>query len=112
MTFYISARPLRYDGKLITPKEHLKYNFTGIVYTWKPVCWNDSIDGRILYEITLDEGYTEGEAEELRAVFVEALAMFGAHLKSSTTSAKELAEKITEVTWDVVEDKIAVHVGE
>jgi hypothetical protein len=101
MIFYISCRPLRVDNKLITPKEHLKYNFTGVDFTFKPVCWNAPVDGRILYEIDLNSSDTS-----IRDAIIEGLYMFGCHLKSSVSSAASLASLITGETWVVNGDKI------
>ena len=100
MVFYLSTRPLRYRREIISPKECLKNNFVGILYSFDCVAFNMQTDGRWLYEIRLDESYTDDEADELREVFIEALAAFGAHLKNAM-SAKCLASELTGITYTV-----------
>lgn len=100
MVFYLSCRPLRCRREMISPKECLKHNFPGIEYTWRCIGFDTKKDGRWLYEIRLDESYTAEQVAELRDVFVEGLAAFGAHLKTPTT-AKELADKVTGLSFAI-----------
>lgn len=94
MIFYFSCRPLRYRREIISPKECLKNNFTGITFTFDTIGYNPKIDGRWLYEIRLCEDYTEEEADEFKEVIIEGLAAFSAHIKT-LQGAKTLADKIT-----------------
>jgi len=100
MTFYVSCRPLRYRKEIISPKQALKYSFAGLKFTWDCMGHRMAEDGRWLYEITLDKNYSTKEAEELQTVFLEGLAAFGAHLKTPA-SAKELADKVTGLTFTI-----------
>ena len=107
MTFYLSMRPIRYRNEIISPKQSLKYNFPGILFSWKCLGFDRKLDGRWLYEIELDKSYSSQEAIDLQEVFIEALASFGSHLKT-VTSAKELAEKVTKQVYKIVGKKIEV----
>lgn len=107
MTFYISTRPIRINKVMVTPKEHLKNNFSGLDFSYKLIAWNKDIDGRMLYEITLSDIYTTEEKNELKTMLVESLSIFGGHLKT-LSSAQALAIKITNLTVNIVGEKIEV----
>lgn len=109
MKFYVSIRPLRIENRLYSPKEHLKHNFKGLDIGFNLVAINQEIDGRWLYEITISDSYTEQEITDYKAVILEGLQVFGVHEKT-LTSAKALAEILTDKTWDIVDDHIEVAV--
>ena len=63
------------------------------------------LDGRWLYEITIDDSYTPSRKQQLKAVFIEAMTGFSGHLKT-LNSAKALAEILTGLTYEIVDNKI------
>ena len=105
MTFYLSTRPIRYRKEIISPKECLKNNFAGLLYSFVCIGNNMQVDLRWLYEITIDDSYTPSRKQQLKQVFVEAMLGFSGHLKT-LNSAKTLAETLTGLTYEIVDDKI------
>ena len=86
--FYVSVRPITFDGKRnVSPKYMLNNGFKGMTVNWKCVVPGANDDGRWMYEI-------ETDTLEHQEVVVEGLQMWGAHLKT-LESAKLLAEKLT-----------------
>lgn len=98
MVFYVSARPIKVDNRLISPKEQLKYGFMGMDITFKNIAQGISTDGRWLYEIEC----VDSVAQE---VILEGLQAWSCHLKT-LESAKTLAEILTSVSWEIVSDRI------
>lgn len=88
MIFYVSIRPINYNGKrLLTPSYMLDDGFRGIPVEYKCLGGGVKDDGRWLYEI-------ETDTIEHRDTILEGLKMWGGHLTSSPEKAKELAEKL------------------
>jgi hypothetical protein len=105
MTFYISARPFRFAGKLITPKDQLNKNFIGLDFDWQLIAWDKKKDGRMLYEINFDDNFDQELLVEYKLIIQETFQMFSGHLKT-INSAKTLAEYLTGLNWNIVDDKI------
>ena len=106
MTFYVSVRGFPFGNKMVTPKELFKKCFVGINFTSKLIAENRNSDGRMLYEIEIDAGYTQQEKDDFKVMFLEALTMFSVHEKPTLQSAEELAELLTGVSWVQNGDKI------
>ena len=88
MFFYISARPVNYNGKrLLTPKYMIQDGFPGLITSWQCLASGTATDGRWVYEI-------EVATTEHRDVVLEGLAMWGAHLKTDV-SVVELMNLLT-----------------
>ena len=107
MTFYVSLRALQMGNKMVTPKEFFKKGFVGINFTSKMVAENRGSDGRLLYEIEIDAGYTQQEKDDYKAMFLEALTMFSVHEKT-LQSAEDLAELLTGKDFSQSGDKIVM----
>lgn len=88
--------------RIVSPKNSLRDNFTGLKYSWECMGHNRKVDGRWLYKL-------EVESEEIRDVFLEALQPYAGHLKTPE-SARILAEKLTGRPYAVDGEKI-VDVG-
>lgn len=109
MVFYLSMRPITLGRHIVIPNSALDNHFTGLVFTYKCISENRSIDGRWLYEIELDAQYTgvsDPTDQEVKDAIIEGLSMFGPHEKSSVQSACDLANVLSSETWQVNGDKI------
>lgn len=93
---YITARPLNWDGRWMTPKALLAHSFAGMGLEWRQLVWEPSRDGRMLIELVADTD------PHLDAV-VEAMAWFGAHQKT-LGSARAFAEDVTGIAWELIGD--------
>lgn len=105
MTFYISIRPIKFRNEFISPKETLKFCFPEVKFKFECLGYDPKVDGRWLYEITLDSSYSPAESKDISTMLVEDLAMFGARL-INTQGAKDLAEKIHKNTWSTSGDAL------
>lgn len=105
MIFYVSCRPLRYRKEIISPKECLKNNFTGLDIKFNCLGFNFKLDGRWLYEIEISDNYNVDEQLEYKDIILEALQPFACHIKT-LDSAKILIEKITNSQWEIINDKL------
>lgn len=106
MKFYVSARPLRYNKHLITPKETLNRGFTGLNVSNKLIAMNQNLDGRMLYLIEISDEYSEQQKQDYKEVILEALLPFAVHEKT-LESAKSLAEILTEEQYKIENGEIA-----
>lgn len=99
MIFYVSIRPVNFDGKrLLSPKYMLNEGFKGIPIKWKSIANAISNDGRWLYEI-------ETDTIEHRDVILEGLQMWGVHLKT-LESAKIFVKKLLNIDVTISPDKL------
>ena len=87
MKFYVSCRPLIFRKEIISPKECLKNNFPGLKFSFVCVGFNRKIDGRWLYEITIDDSYDDAMQKEIKQVIMEALMPFAVHEKTDASAA-------------------------
>ncbi|MBP2310486.1 hypothetical protein GBZ48_31555 [Azospirillum melinis] len=99
--FYVSCRPLLWQGAWMTPNTLLASSFTGMPLRFVSLAWRPEIDGRMLYQIDVD-------TLEHRSVVMEALTWFGCHAKT-LGSAKELAELVTGQSYDLNGDPAAIY---
>lgn len=102
--FYVSCRPvyLPLDKPFwLTPRHLLERSFAGMSLQFQTIAWDESRDGRMLYQIDVD-------TPEHRDVVVEALSWFGCHVKT-LGSAQELAALITGQTFRLAGDPAATH---
>jgi hypothetical protein len=112
LAFHVSLRTTIYrlDGKLrvLGPEAQLTHRFEGLNFTWKLLAPAANKDSRNLYELVVEEEdldavpYSIQDQQDIRDAIVEGLMGFGSHLKTNTTSAKALAEKLTGHTVNLV----------
>jgi hypothetical protein len=96
---YLTVRPLRWDGRWVTPKHLLANSFTGMDVSFQQLVWRPELDGRMLLELVADTD------EHLDAV-VEAMTWYGKHQKT-LVSAQAFAEEITGQAWTLTGDPAA-----
>jgi hypothetical protein len=94
MKFYISARPLIFDNRMHFPHKLISEVLVGLDVTIDLVCFDHNKDGRILYLVS------SSEDSEVKEVILEAFSGYAGHEKT-LNSAKVLAEKITEIVWEI-----------
>jgi len=88
LKFFVSLRPIRHQGLLIMPSDHLDRGFQGIDIKYEIVAMNLNIDGRILYMIIIGENeeYLDSELQAFKEIILEGLQGFGCHLKSAASA--------------------------
>ncbi|KAA0593011.1 hypothetical protein J2848_005628 [Azospirillum lipoferum] len=102
--FYVTCRPIYMPterGFWLMPRHLLERSFTGMPLRYDIIVWDETKDGRALYQIDVD-------TLEHRDVVIEALAWFGCHQKT-LGSAKALAELLTGQVYELTGDATATH---
>ncbi len=97
---YLTVRPLKWDGKWMTPKHLLAYSFVGIDLSFRQLVWEPEVDGRLLLELVADTD------EHLSAVIEAVSRWFGGHQKT-LGSALAFAEDVTGKSWSLIGDPAA-----
>lgn len=107
LKFYVSCRPIQLNNVLYDPSSQLKEGFKGLDLEFKFLASNRSADGRYLFEIIIgkNSAYSNQECLDFKAIVLEGLQAWSVHEKS-LQSAKELAELLTGLAWNIVGDHI------